>query len=187
MKKQYVNHSGGCPGSDMTWELLGEEYGVLTIAYSFYNHVQYSKNQKVLTHEELSEGFYRVKIASKSLKRTVVQLYPYVKNLISRNWFQVKNSDAVFAIGTFGDETLTWANGGTGWAIQMAIDVGKSVYLFDQNKESWFVYNFDQKKFIKINYIPTLTVNFAGIGTRQINDVGLKAIHQIYEYNFAGD
>ena len=30
--KEYINHSGGCPGADMTWENIGNEYGFKTIA-----------------------------------------------------------------------------------------------------------------------------------------------------------
>jgi hypothetical protein len=32
----------------MAWETIGEEYGVKTIAYSFYNHKQEGKNPKIL-------------------------------------------------------------------------------------------------------------------------------------------
>lgn len=42
---------------------------------------------------------------------------------------QVKNSDAVFAIGHL---VRGIVDGGTGWAVQMAIDDGKPVYVYDQ-------------------------------------------------------
>ena len=58
----YVCHSGGCPGSDMEWEDEGNKYGVKTIAYSFYNHIQDSANQKILTVDELNEGFKNLMI-----------------------------------------------------------------------------------------------------------------------------
>ena len=78
----YTCHSGGCPGSDMTWENEGNKYGVKTIAYSFYRHVQESKNQKILKAEELNEGFEAVKIANKTLKRNPERQYQYVQNLL---------------------------------------------------------------------------------------------------------
>jgi len=34
------------------------------------------------------------------------------------------------------------------------------------------------------NKIPTLTENFAGVGTRAITDAGIQAIHDILEHNF---
>ena len=66
----YICHSGGCAGADMMWETEGNKYGVKTIAYSFYNHQQDSSNQKILTVEELNEGFKHVMIAAKALNLT---------------------------------------------------------------------------------------------------------------------
>ena len=181
---KYTCHSGGCPGSDMAWETEGYKYNIETIAYSFYNHVQESKNPKILTLDELNEGFEHVKIASTTLKRNIYHLYPYVKNLLSRNWFQVKNSDAIFAIGKFLNSANKLVSGGTGWAVQMAIDSGKDVYFFDQPSKSWYKYNPSVDKFELIDYILVITENFAGIGTREINEDGLTAIREILKHTF---
>jgi len=182
----YTNHSGGCPGSDMYWEEVGKLYGVKTIAYSFYNHTQYSDNQYKLSTEELLEGWNNVLIAEKTLKRGVLrnEHNPYIRNLLSRNWFQVKNSDTVFAIGTFLNKNHTKVNGGTGWAVQMAIDNYKNVYFFDQNLESWFIYSNIEKKFLQMYNIPKLTESFAGIGTRELNLQGKNAITNIMRDTF---
>jgi len=181
----YTCHSGGCAGSDMMWENEGAKYGVKTVAYSFYNHVQDSENQKVLTLKELAEGYAAVLVADKTLKRYVSRImYPYVKNLLSRNWFQVKNSDAIFAIGMFANKKRTLVKGGTGWAVQMSIDNKKDIYLFDQESVSWHQYNYQTGAFEKLYIIPKLTENFAGIGTRKLSDAGIIAIKEIYKQNF---
>jgi hypothetical protein len=182
---KFYNHSGGCPGADMAWETEGDKQGIETIAYSFHNHVQESKNPKILTIEELSEGFEHVKIASKSLKRNIYNLYPYVRNLLSRNWFQVKNSEKVFAVGKFMDKSKKYVSGGTGWAVQMAVDNKKTVYLFDQEEtKSWFKYNYETSQFEPIEGVPLLSTHFAGIGTRELNEYGLYAIQRVIENNF---
>jgi hypothetical protein len=168
----------------MKWENEGDKYGVKTIAYSFYNHVQEGKNRKVLTVEELNEGFEHVKIASKGLKRNPNCRYPYVRNLLCRNWFQVKNAEAVFAIGKFMNDTMV--SGGTGWAVQMAIDNKKPVFFFDQISNRWNTFNYEGQVFETIDYVPKLTENFAGVGTREINDNGIKAIEQILKENLSG-
>lgn len=179
----YTCHSGGCPGSDMEWERQGEVYGVKTIAYSFHNHVQEGKNPKILTVNELAEGWEHVKIADRTLKKNVESLEsPYMRNLLCRNWFQVKNSDAIFAIikGFITRETV---EGGTGWAVQMAIDVDKPVFVCTQHPmdNRWFRYmpvvGFESLR----GDIPVLTENFAGIGTRDLNEYGKWAIQQVYE------
>lgn len=185
MNIKYICHSGGCPGSDIVWENEGNKYGVTTIAYSFHNHVQEGKNRKILTVDELNEGFENVKIASVGLKRNPNCQYPYVKNLISRNWFQVKNSDTIFAIGKFINTKLV--KGGTGWAVQMSIDNKKETFVFNQDNNKWNKYNYVIGEFEVINYIPVLTENFAGIGTREINQNGINAIKEIYKHNFRNE
>lgn len=181
----YICHSGGCPGSDMFWENEGYKHGVKTIAYSFGNHVQESKNQKVLTTEELNEGYKAVEIADKTLKRFVNRLpYPYVKNLLSRNWFQVKNAETVFAISRKFISRGKFVDGGTGWAVQMAVDNKKPIFVFDQKTNKWHKFNYETNAFDVIDYVPKLTENFAGVGTRELSDDGKKAIQMVYENTF---
>ncbi len=185
----YICHSGGCPGADMTWENECLKYGIKTISYSFWNHKQEGRNPKILTVEELKEGFEHVLKANETLKRDPSGQAQYVKNLLARNWFQVKNSEAVFAVGKMTSDKLV--SGGTGWAVQMAIDNRKPVYIFDQNVTIWYRYQYDiinegfvanmqSKDFNEpLTNIPTLTENFAGIGTREINQSGIAAIQEI--------
>ncbi len=180
---KYICHSGGCPGSDMIWENESAKYGIETIAYSFWNHKQESKNQKILSPKELEEGFSHVLVANNSLKRNAGGImYPYIKNLLSRNWHQVKNSESVFAIGKFLTKEIV--AGGTGWAVQMSIDNKKDVFLFDQKHVNWNKFNYVTMVFDVIDYIPKLTENFAGIGTREIDENGINAIKEILKYNF---
>lgn len=85
--------------------------------------------------------------------------------LWARNWVQVKNSTEIFAIGTIKRGTV---DGGTGWAVQMAIDTGKAVHVFDLDTERWYRYNPDSKSF-EYESAPRLSKDFAGIGTRSID------------------
>jgi len=179
----YTCHSGGCPGADMEWEREGEKYGVKTIAYSFHGHVQEGKNPFVLMGKELDEGWKHVLIADKTLKRNVESLSStYARSLLARNWFQVKNSDGIFAIAK--SMTSTTVEGGTGWAVQMAVDSGKFVYVFDQQSGRWSWYHPSDHVFTYTDKIPILTENFAGIGTRDINEKGKEAIKKIYYGSF---
>lgn len=180
----YICHSGGCPGADVAWEREGEKYGVKTISYSFDCHVQEGKNRKILTADELKEGWFHVLLADKTLKKNVegaLWWSPYMRNLLCRNWFQVKNSEAVFAIAKR-FLTKDTVDGGTGWAVQMAVDCDKPVFVFLQDPMGggWFRYmpivGFESCR----GEIPKLTENFAGIGTRDLNDYGKLAIHSIY-------
>jgi len=183
--KKYICHSGGCSGSDMEWEIQGREYNIPTIAYSFKGHIQEGKYAKILTEDELLEGWKHVQLVEKSIKRPLYKIKhnTYVKNLLCRNWFQVKNADAIYAIGSLVEGSDKLVDGGTGWAVQMAIKERKPVWLFEQNLNQWFYFYQAVNKFVEVNSIPLLTENFAGIGTRQINENGKQAIKEIYKHN----
>jgi hypothetical protein len=181
---KYVNHSGGCPGADMAWETAGLEYGVKTIAYSFEGHTQYGANPYIMNNKELAEGWEACKLASQTLKRPLFKIPAYVGKLISRNWFQVKHSEAIFAIGTLVKGSNSLVNGGTGWAVQMSVDRYKLTYLFEQKMNKWMVFSYGPNIFVDYYKTPTLPKNFAGIGTRDINENGLQAILNVYEETF---
>lgn len=168
----YVNHSGGAIGSDTMWGEIGEEYGVVS---NHYYHGAKTPNGNIeITEEQFERGKQYVYKANETLHRRPDKYM----NLLARNWIQVENSDAVFAIGQLKNNVV---DGGTGWAVQMAIDVNKPVYVFDQERNKW--YTKVDEDWIEIN-TPTLTPNFAGIGTRNINQNGIKAIRDVYENTF---
>lgn len=174
-----ICNTGGAFGSDFFFEKECSKRGIHVIVWSFHGHNTKSPCKRILTKEELMEGYEHVKIANKTLKRNIYNLSQYVKNLLSRNWYQVKNSQSIFAIGMIQDN-MKIVNGGTGWAIQEGIDNKKIIFVFDQNKKCWCSYNYDKELFEDYDNIPILTNRFAGIGTREINDSGIKAIKDLF-------
>jgi len=171
----YNNHTGGARGADTYWDLIGREYGVTN-----HFHYWYKKpNPKSLPEHEISEDDYnegveKIHIANKTLKRNGIEKYMY---LLARNWIQVKNADSIYAISTIKNKKVS---GGTGWACQMAIDSDKELYVFDQNKEQWYYWN---NGFV-VCTTPKLTKNYAGIGSRDINESGINAIRNVYIKTF---
>ena len=122
-------------------------------------------------YEKVYVPYYTCDVTLQPLKRQNIDKYMH---LLARNWMQVKNSDAIYAIGEIKNNIVA---GGTGWAVQMAIDNNKQVYVFDQNKNNWYYWN---GKFEYCN-TPVLVENYAGIGTRDINENGIKAIINVYK------
>lgn len=180
-----TNHSGGADGADTYWETVGETYNVETVAYSFIGHSTSSPNQHILTQEELDEGWTHVLQANVTLNRHIDNgTSDYVQNLVSRNWFQVKNSTVIYAVGTFADKKRVHVSGGTGWAVQMAKDNNKPIFLFNQSNNAWFTYSYQYKKFLQYFDDLVLVNNFAGIGTRSLNEYGKTAIEDIYKNTF---
>jgi len=176
---KYTCYSGGANGSDTIFEIESIKRGFNVVAYSFDNHNTKSNNVFILNPRQLRDGFKHIKQANKRLGRNIKNLPSYIKNLISRDWFQVKSSDAIFAIGNLEHEDSV--QGGTGYAIACAINVKKTIYFFEQNDNQWYYFDYESDRFEIYEEIPKLTKKFAGIGTRDINDNGIKAI--LYLFN----
>jgi len=64
------------------------------------------------------------------------------KNLQIRNYYQVYNADAVYAIAKLNSDD-NGVKGGTNTAVQLGIKLNKPVYVWDINTEQW--YSFEQK------------------------------------------
>lgn len=187
-------HSGGAQGSDTHWEKIGEKYGVKTKAYSYKTTYHDSENKVEISESDYLEGVDEINKANRILGRYGINKY---MNLLARNWAQVKYSNQIFAIGYIVDpgkrgtkgyynkSKYQTVDGGTGYAVQMAINNQKDVYVFDQIQNSWFRWSYASMSFMKLNSTPKITVqNFAGIGTREINDTGLQAIRDVYSETF---
>lgn len=171
-RENYINHSGGATGADYEWDRQGEPYGVVSRHYWHGRRTPCGNVE--ISHEDFEEGCRHVLYANRVLHR-----YPERHiNLLARDWCQVKYADAVFAIGNLYRGVV---KGGTGWAVQMAIDEDKPVYLFDQKRERWLTYK--DGEWVVCD-VPVLTSNFAGIGSRNINESGIKAIGEVYRKTF---
>jgi hypothetical protein len=187
-------HSGGAQGSDTYWENIGETFGVKTKAYSYKTSYHVGKNKVEISDEDFQEGVNEINKANKILGRFGIQKY---MNLLARNWAQVKYSNQIFAIGYIVDpgkkspkgyyskSKIQTVDGGTGYATMCAINNLRDVYVFDQIKLKWYRWSYSTMSFIPLNDIPKIeTQNFAGIGTREINDFGIKAIEDVYSKIF---
>lgn len=175
----YENNSGGAKGADTQWDIIGHEYGVTIHHHYWYGKMNpKSKPEDKISEEDFLEGCEMVRSANLILKRKSIEKY---MNLLARNWLQVKNSEAIYAISTL--KSKKEVNGGTGWAVCFGIMHNKMVYVFDQDKLEWYKYSYILDQFIKCE-IPILTEKYAGIGTREINEDGIRAIHDVYKKTF---
>ena len=192
----YINHSGGAQGSDSVWGEIGEKYGVISKHYYTGETSQYNApaGNTEISNKDYEEGIYKVAQAAKA---NYGYQYSTMKDpRLIRNWAQVKYADAIFAIGNLvnkgqklfpnqkNDTRLAShvaVTGGTGYAVEMAIQARKPVYVFDQKRLQWYK-NIDGKW--SKSDTPTLTNNFAGIGTREINEQGKQAIEDVYKNTF---
>jgi hypothetical protein len=186
--KDYTNHSGGAKGADMKWDEVGRKYGVT-------EHVHWRPQDLYqLPEDVLAQMKYDVRMAAKVLMRPF-EGFKGVE-LIHRNWLQVKYGDAIYAIAHIvppgevdyqGYENKTGKEivaGGTGWAVEMAIQKGKPVYVFDMTTNFWYIWEHENDKFAIHEQVPTLTKDFAGIGSRILTPQGEQAIEDVYIKTF---
>lgn len=187
-------HSGGADGADTFWEIKGRDYGVKTNAYSYKTPKHQSPNKVEISDEDYKEGIDEVNKANKWLGRYGIHKF---MNLLARNWAQVKYSNQIFAIGRivnpgekgsrgyYNKSKYQSVDGGTGYAVQMAINNEKEVFVFDQFKDKWFRWSYTSMSFIEMSEIPLIEYqDFAGIGTRDIKQNGIDAIESVYKKTF---
>jgi len=118
-------------------------------------------------------------------------------NLLARNWAQVKYSEQIFAIGTiikpkernnkgyYNKGKYEIVDGGTGYAVMMGINNNREIFVFDQIKLKWFKWSHISMSYIELKETPKIeTINFAGIGTRQITNNGENAIKDVFNKTF---
>ena len=185
-----VCHSGGAIGSDSYWESIGAKYGVKTMAYSYKTSNHKSINKVEISESDYQEGISEVNKANRHLGRFGINRY---MNLLARNWAQVKYSSQIFAVGMiiepgkksskgyYSKSKFQTLDGGTSWCVQMGINNRKCIYVFDQIQEKWFRWSYDTMSFLETDIPEIKTENFAGVGTREINDAGINAIIAVFE------
>ena len=192
--KSITCHSGGAIGSDQEFENVGKEFCVKTRAYSYRTKYHTSPNKIEISDEDFREGVNEINKANKHIGRFGIQKY---MNLLARNWAQVKYSTQIFAVGVivesggktpegyYSKSKIQTVSGGTGYSVMMGILHTKDVFVFDQIKDKWFRWSYPANSFIELKETPKIkTQNFAGIGTRKLNDCGRKAIRELYEKTF---
>ena len=198
----FINHSGGALGADITFDEIGNEYG-----FKHHKHYYHGvRNENNAPHgnekiDSLSYGQGKVKAALAAKRNWGYQNSTVSDPRLIRNWSQVKNSSTVFAISTIvgkgqkifpdqkSDTRIAVApsvTGGTGYAVGMAINEDKKIYVFNQKSldkdypAGWYVYDKATDNFIPTE-TPVLTENYAGIGSRNLTEEGTQAIKDLFE------
>lgn len=181
--KKYTCYSGGAEGADTYFEFFAQEFNVSVVAYSYKTKHHQSENKQELTDIEFKEGVENVWKANEVLKRAKINHY---LKFLARNWFQVKNATEIYAVTTFKKvNNELQVKGGTAWAVQMAINTDKKVFVYNQDAAQWYYWDSIYKKFKVLQNQPKITSHyFAGIGSRNINIFGINAIEELFKNTF---
>jgi hypothetical protein len=172
--------SGGSIGAEACFGEFAEKHGIEEVNFSFEGHqTERTRGIRILNHEELENGDVSMTYLSKLMNRVYPKTATFRKVLQSI-WYQINHGQEVFVIGKIMEDNTV--KGGTGWGAEFAKICNKALYVFDQDKNSWFKWNKEQWDDCTS---PTITnVHFAGTGTRKLNENGRKAIEDLFSRSF---
>lgn len=193
----YVNYTGFAQGSDTEWIEQSKLLGI--------DSVDTTKEYNNLNDEDKEDIEQKYLYVVDRLKRKVLDKDTAAGKLVRRDILQARNADSIIAIGNIlkpnefdskGYENKTdkeQISGGTAYAIEFAKLLHKSIFVFNQRDNKWYFWDYANQKYSETD-TPVLTVNFAGIGTREITESGKKAIQdvlnktkQYFERNLSSD
>lgn len=182
-----ILHSGGAIGADTWFAKMASINNIDVYIHSFQGHSikELTKTSKIIIHtNDLDKAMEAITDANKQLQRHI-PLNKYVLNLILRDYFQICNSQYVFAVSTLINERIV--KGGTGWAIEMSIERKIPIVLFDDFQKKWFYFSYKNMSFKQTNsnppkgFLPSLNLlNITGIGSRNISNDGIAAIKSLF-------
>jgi archaellum biogenesis ATPase FlaH len=173
--------SGGAKGAEAEFGASAEKLGMIEVNYSFSGHrfLERSRGVVVLSESELRKGDFSLIYVSKRLGRVLSEI-PLVRNVLQTIWHQINNAGQVFVVGAIQPDNTV--RGGTGWGAELARLWKKPLFVFDQNKRSWFRWSGTAWE---IATLPVITSEgFAGIGTQNLTDEGRKAIRDLFDRSF---
>ena len=167
-----VMYSGGAYGADALFHHVAAENGMTNITHftgdSDKVASKYLRDQgveaKQVPKDYLAQARQKIK---ELLGRTLKD--DYAGNLHARNYYQVVNADAVYAVAPLKDAKSV--TGGTNTAVQLGIALGKQVHVWDTTSQQW--HTWDGSKFTPQG-TPELAEKFAGVGTRDIESYTTK-------------
>jgi len=185
--------SGGAKGADSLWCSAAHRAGFEVRIMSFENHsvVVPDVAARVITLEvgALKEANAMLARASRSIKRKLPSPSSYNLKLLQRNWWIVKDVDAVVAIGKLDPNGHgLGVEGGTAWGCEMFWLAQNSplrssavpLFLFDMVSAKWYQVTREGKW--KSCSTPSLEpyTTVAMIGSRELSDSASNSIQDVF-------
>ncbi len=176
----YILLSGGAQGSEELFGQCAEKHGLQEINFSFKGHpVTRKRGLVLLTQEELIQGDVSEVYLTTQMNRSYPNT-PIFKKVLQSIWHQVNTSGEVFVVGNILPNNTV--RGGTGWAAELAKHWQKPLYVFDQERLAWFMWNgsgWDETKDPVIRKL-----RFTGTGTRFPVPEACKAVEELFNRSF---
>jgi hypothetical protein len=172
--------SGAAAGAEAEFGACAERWGVEERNFTFAGRkVARPRGLWVLSAEELRQGDVSWAYLKRRLKRKFEETDAF-RQVLQSIWHQVNPAGEVFAVGRLQPDGTF--KGGTGWAVELAKQMNKPVWVFDQNREQWFCW---EAGAWQPAHPPRINrPRFAGGGTRSLNPSGRSAIQDLFARTF---
>ena len=171
----------GSAGAEEEFGACAERWGVREVNFTSPDRQGLARTRGLveLTEEQLRAGEVSAAYVKAHLHRSLSDS-PELRRVLQLIWHQVSTAGEVFAIGHVNPDKT--AQGGTGWAVELARHWGKPVHLFDQERRGWF--RWDGREWVS-EPPPTIAhARIAGAGTRALSDEGRAAIEDLFARSF---
>jgi hypothetical protein len=176
--------SGGAPGAESQFGECAERHGVEEVNFTFDGHrIERHRGIRVLNHEELLNGDVSLEYVSRLMGRRYAE-GPTIRKVLQTLWYQVNNGQEIYVIGSIqADGTV---RGGTGWGAEFAKLCNKPLYVFDQDRDSWFHWTGSAWTPATGLNAPVIThPHFTGTGTRTLRENSRQAIEDLFDRSFS--
>lgn len=160
--------TGGARSVDLAAGKLAKQYGLQLHVLIPPCHPR-KASIPPLTYQQLAEAIPVTQQVAVRLGKQLTS--PISQQYILRNYHIVSQADRVLAFTCLSLATQV-CPGGTGWGVDMAIVLRKSICVYDVERRGWFWYNPSQEVFQACDpdQYPTLVQKTAIIGMRHIDE-----------------
>ena len=173
--------SGGAKGTEQVFGECAEKWGLNEVNYTFEGRQDMARKRGiyVLNRTQLQQG----NVSNTYIKARMHRDYPATptfRKVLQSIWHQVNTARQIFVVGVILEDGTV--KGGTGWAAELGRHLGKELYVFDQERKGWFMWNGDTWA---DHTDPTISsTRFAGTGSRYLSDAGAEAIRDLFTRSF---
>ena len=190
----HVVYTGGAKGTDELVEQMARQFGMQVEGLGPPNHprAQYITPSTV---EVLRLANPHLHQAAQKLGKQMLSHF-YTLQLLERNYQIAKRAHTLYAFGIL-EKDGQRVKRGTGWTVQLALDQGKQVYLFDIPTQTWYrsehyyQVNDDSNHLVKDSQFqpwgpkgPTLHQSSAVVGSRDVDDKPREEIQALFNRTF---
>ena len=190
----HVVYTGGAKGTDELVEQMAKQFGMQVKVLVPPNHPR-AHFITPSTLEVLMLANPHLHQAAQKLGKRMPSHF-YTLQLLQRNYQIANKAHTIYAFGIL-EKDGKRVKGGTGWTVQLAMDQGKQVYLFDIPSQSWYrsdhYYQVDDNAITLVagsQFVPwgpkgpTLHQSSAVVGSRDLDSKTQAEIQALFNRTF---